>query len=97
MQRIFLTITLFAVFVTGRQPYASAQSGNPEERRGSNYDPPPPPLRVKPEPPPPEAARPLFAIQELDWTDKATWLKLALLIGSIALARRAFRQMKDDY
>lgn len=79
-------------------PSARAQSSVPDQRRGSNYDPPPVPKREYPPAPPedPDAGKPLFALQELDWTDKETWLKMALLVGSIVLARRAFRQMKEQ-
>jgi hypothetical protein len=85
-----------AVLAAGYHPPASAQLANPESRRGTNYDPPPPPKPVEaPRPPAPDAATPSISIPELDWTDKNTWLKLALLVGSVTLALRAFRQMKD--
>ena len=83
----------------GLQLPASAQDTQgppPDATRGSNYDPPraprPKPADVAPAPEP----GPLFALQELDWKDKFTWVKFALLVGSVLLALRAFRQMKVD-
>ncbi len=98
MKRFLLTLAVYAVLAVGCQSSASAQAANPDSRRGTNYDPPPQPKPTREPPPPaPEADTPSISIQELDWTDKNTWLKMALLVGSILLARRAFRQMKDDY
>jgi len=65
----------------GLQPYAAAQ-GNP--RPGE------PPLPVDP-----NADKPLIPLQDLDWSDKSTWIKFALFVGSIVLAKRAFRQMQE--
>lgn len=67
--------------------------------RGTNYDPPPLPdpkaseQAEQPAPPPPE--KPLFEIPEVDWGARETWVKLALLAGSILMAFRAFRDMTD--
>lgn len=99
LQRSVLTLALFAVFALGPSPSAIAQPANPSQRQGTNYDP-PPPVRRQPLPPPPvepEADKPLVQLQKLDWTDRDTWVKMALLVGSVLLARRAFREMKDDY
>ena len=75
-----------------------AQQGAPPTS-GSNYDPPP---RPKPQPPPPaEPAKPAaeekpYFSTDLDWSDTRTYLKLALLVGSVLLALRAFRQMRGE-
>jgi len=79
--------------------WCCALAAQPGETRPSNLEPPPP---KRPQvqttnqtpPPPPE---PLIQLPELNWSDKNTYLKLALLVGSVLLARRAFRQMTDDY
>lgn len=97
MQRFLFTLVVLAVLAVGCQVSASAQPAVPDSPRGTNYDPPPPPRpREAPPEPAPIADTPTFSFQDLDWTDKNTWLKMALLVGSIVLARRAFRQMKDD-
>ena len=69
-----------------------------EEHKGSNYDPPPKAAVKKEElpPPPPPEEPPIFQLPSIDWGDKNTYLKIALLVGSILLARRAFRQMRGD-
>ncbi len=93
---LWLRIRLLAAIWTSvaRGPWAAAAQG---QGQGSNYD---PPLRSAPKPPPPptqvQADRPLLEIQELDWADKSTWLKAALLVGSLLLVLRAFRQMKHN-
>ena len=81
MTRYLLTIALWAFLAPGLQPHAARQ-GNP--RAGE------PPLPVEP-----NADKPLIAIPELDWSDKSTWIKFALFVGSIVLAKRAFRQMQE--
>jgi hypothetical protein len=68
--------------------------------QGTNYDPPPVPRpEAKPTPPipeePEEPEKPLFDLPNIDWGARDTWVKLALLAGSIALARRAFNDMSD--
>ncbi|GEM_PF-5565265 len=70
--------------------------GGPQPGRGTNYDPPPPPKKPKPEPEPKpvEVEKPIFEFAHIDWEAKETWVKVALLVGSIILARRAFNQMK---
>lgn len=95
MAQFLLTFALVSALILGCQPRAYAQSTPPDEQRGSNYDP-PPPVKLKTEPAArPEADKPFMAMQEVDWASRDTWVKLALLVGSIVLARRAFRQMKD--
>jgi len=72
----------------------------PAAPQGSNYDPPPPPTRkTAPIQPPvePEPEQPFFQLDKIDWSDKSTYVKVALLVGSVILARRAFREMKGDY
>lgn len=64
--------------------------------RGTNYDPPPmpkPKVEKVPAAPPPE--QPLLQLPPVDWGTRETWVKLALLVGSILLAVRAFRDMTD--
>jgi hypothetical protein len=68
--------------------------------QGSNYEPPPrgysaappPPL---PEPPPAPPPEPPFW-RQINYADPANLVKIALLLGSVIIARRAFHEMKDD-
>jgi hypothetical protein len=81
-------------------PFVLAQPPSPVDQphKGTNFDPPPATTHA-PEPPPPvpEAAEPpIFGFEKIDWEAKETWIKMALLIGSLVLARRAFRQMKGE-
>lgn len=63
-------------------------------QQGSNLDPPPPPPYEEPaaptEPDPP--APPFW--RQVDFADPANLVKIALLLGSIVVARRAFRDMQ---
>lgn len=64
-------------------------------QQGSNLDPPPPPVKYEepePEAPPAPPAAPFW--RQVDFSDPANLIKLALLLGSIVLARRAFREMQ---
>jgi len=100
LRHFVLTTALLAALALGFPSEGAAQSGSPEDRRGSNYDPPPHPMpKAQPSAPAvdPDAGKPLIPIQELDWSNKETWFKATLLVGAVVLARRAFRQMKDDY
>ena len=65
--------------------------------RGTNYDPPPMPKPKATEQTeqPPAPVKPFFAIPEVDWGTRETWVKLALLVGSVLMAVRAFRDMTD--
>jgi hypothetical protein len=97
LKLLVLTTALLVALALGFIPTAWAQTDTPGGQRGTNYDPPPPP-QPKHDPPPtvdPEAGKPWFELQKLDWSDTATWVKFALFVGSIVLARRAFRQMKE--
>ena len=38
----------------------------------------------------------MIPIEDVDWSDKGTWVKLALLVGAVVLALRSFRQMKEE-
>ena len=99
MLKLFvLTTALLVALAICFTPTACAQTATPGGQRGTNYDPPPQPQPKYDPPPPadPEASKPQFAFQELDWSDKDTWIKFALFVGSIVLARRAFRQMKEE-
>jgi len=31
-----------------------------------------------------------------DWSDRKTWVKVALLVGAAVLVKMSFRKMKDD-
>jgi hypothetical protein len=59
---------------------------------GSNYD--PPPVYEEPAPPPPPEPPPAPFWQEINLSEPLTYVKLALLFGSILIARRAFRDMQ---
>lgn len=63
-------------------------------QQGSNLDPPPPPpyeeAAAATEPEPPET--PFW--RQVDLADPANLVKIALLVGSIVIARRAFRDMQ---
>lgn len=67
--------------------------------RGTNYDPPPMPKPKAAEqaeqPAPPQPIKPFLEIPEVDWGTRETWVKLALLVGSLLMAVRAFRDMTD--
>jgi len=67
-----------------------------EPQRGTNYDPPPPPKSIQPAAEKPPAGPPPSFFEEIDWNDKANWLKAALVLGAVLLALRTFRQMKQD-
>lgn len=97
MKLFVLTTALLVALALCLTPAACAQTGTPVGQRGTNYDPPPPPTPKRAPPPEvePDAGLPQLELQKPDWSDKATWIKFALFIGSIVLARRAFRQMKE--
>ncbi|MBN9657428.1 MAG: hypothetical protein J0H49_04580 [Acidobacteria bacterium] len=65
--------------------------------QGTNYD---PPIVARPKdpapPPPPPPEEPIFSFKDIDFDKSDTWVKMALLMGSIILALRAFRQMKGE-
>ncbi len=66
--------------------------------QGTNYEPPStvePQALVKEQPPPPEEPNPYLQLPPVDWGARETWVKLALLVGSVLLARRAFTDMTD--
>jgi hypothetical protein len=65
---------------------------------GSNYDPPPVSYTepdLGPEPPPPPPPDPPFW-RQVDYSDPANLVKIALLLGSIVIARRIFREMTGE-
>lgn len=63
-------------------------------QEGSNLDPPPPPVKYEePEPEAPPPPEPPFW-RRIDYSDPANLIKIALLLGSIVLALRAFREME---
>lgn len=64
-------------------------------QQGSNLDPPPPPMTYE-EPAPAIAPAPPEAPfwRQIDFSDPTNLIKVALLLGSILLARRAFREMQ---
>ncbi|WP_321473230.1 hypothetical protein [uncultured Paludibaculum sp.] len=64
--------------------------------RGTNYDPPPVPQHKEQPPPPPPPEEPIFSLSDIDMNKSQTWVKMALLLGSVGLALRAFRQMKGN-
>lgn len=71
-----------------------------EEHKGSNYDPAPKAKARREDPPPappPSQEAPAFQLPAIDWNDKTTYVKIALLVGSILLARRAFKQMRSGH
>ncbi|MCL4843127.1 MAG: hypothetical protein KJZ79_14865 [Bryobacteraceae bacterium] len=89
-QRLLLMLAL----VLCALPVVWAQSG-------SNYDPPPrgyydaPPPPPIPDPPPAPPPEPPFW-RQIDYADPANLVKIALLLGSVIIARRAFHEMKDE-
>lgn len=72
---------------------AFAQTPNTPPR-GTNYDPPVAQRRDEQPAPPPKPEEPVFEFQSIDFNKRETWVKMALLIGSVVLALRAFRQMR---
>ncbi len=83
--------------MSGVALYAQGQSG---ELPPSNLDPPPqtqqaaPPNERSPEEPIKEPKSSIYDL--VDPSDPKFYAKLALLLGSILLARKAFRQMKSS-
>jgi hypothetical protein len=64
-------------------------------QQGSNLDPPPPPvIYEEPEPETPAAPPEAPFWRRIDYSDPANLMKIALLLGSVLLARRAFREMQ---
>ncbi|MCL4797071.1 MAG: hypothetical protein KJZ84_21065 [Bryobacteraceae bacterium] len=89
MARVFQRVLLIAAVLCGLAAGVCAQ-------QGSNLDPPPvyEPQSVDappPEPAPPE--RPFWS--QIDYTDPSNLVKIALLVGSIVIARRIFKEMSD--
>ncbi len=50
----------------------------------------PPPVPVWP------GSGPSFQFTMPDWSDRKTWVKVALLMGAVVLVKMSFRKMKDD-
>ncbi len=95
MKRVLL-IAVLVLAVGGVSDLMRGQNPNPAPR-GTNYD---PPIVARPKepapPPPPPPEEPLFSLKDIDLDKSDTWVKMALLMGSIVLALRAFRQMRGD-
>ncbi|QOY86969.1 hypothetical protein [Paludibaculum fermentans] len=95
MKRVLL-IAVLVLAGGGVSDLMRGQSPNPAPH-GTNYD---PPIVARPKdpapPPPPPPEEPLFSLQDIDLDKSDTWVKMALLMGSIVLALRAFRQMRGD-
>ncbi len=91
MKRLLLSLMLIGGMWT-TQSMLPAQTSS----QGSNYDPAPrrAPQTVAPAPPV-EPEKPFELFNKLDWARKETWVKTALLLGSLLLALRAFRQLRD--
>lgn len=89
---------LFGRLLSAQTPANEPGYADPPHK-GTNFDPPPKTAKRKVDPPPRVAQPepPLFDMEPIDWGAKETWVKLALLIGSLVLARRAFHQMRGDY
>ncbi|MBI5281167.1 MAG: hypothetical protein HY858_05740 [Candidatus Solibacter usitatus] len=98
MRRLILSLTLFGRLISAQAPANGPGFADPPHK-GTNFDPPPKSAKRVEDPPPPaaEPERPFFELETIDWGAKETWVKLALLLGSLVLARRAFLQMKGDY
>lgn len=93
--RLLLKFGCWLALVCGIALYAQEQSGGLSP---SNLDPPPPPQETQPnEPGKPEPAEaPTSSIFDaLNPSDPKFYAKLGLLLGSILLARKAFKQMKS--
>lgn len=95
------------VFAEGLAAWAQSQPPPPSPppglrtdapHRGTNYDPPPMPKPKEQgaiEQPKPAAEKPFIEIPPIDFGARETWIKFTLLVGSVLLALRAFRDMKD--
>ncbi|MGJ5820546.1 hypothetical protein [Paludibaculum fermentans] len=94
MKRVLL-IAVLVLAGGGVSDLMLGQSPSPAPQ-GTNYDPPIVARPKEPAPPPPPPEEPVFGFQEIDLDKSDTWVKMALLMGSIVLALRAFRQMKGD-
>jgi hypothetical protein len=91
-------LLILALLAGPAAPFAPAQPPGPVDQphKGTNFDPPPVTTHA-PEPPPPVPEEPpIFEFEKINWDAKETWIKMALLVGSLVLARRAFRQMKGE-
>lgn len=90
---------LIALLATGLAAQEAATPPGPQgdgQHRGTNFDAPPLPkpkgqTQSQNEQRPPEKS--LFDIPDVDWGARETWVKLALLVGSVLLAVRAFNDM----
>lgn len=89
---------LFAALAAGLAgaAYPVHAQGPSSAPRGTNYDPPVVRPRKEVPPPPPPPPEPLIPLNRIDFEKPETWVKTALLMGSIGLALRAFRQMKGE-
>lgn len=93
--RALLAILLFAC-VLAAQENDPRPPGPSRSQHGTNYDPPPmPKAKVEKVEVRPPVEKPIFEWPEVDWGARHTWVKLALLVGSILMARRAFKDMTD--
>jgi hypothetical protein len=66
-------------------------------QQGSNYDPPPvyETPAPEPEPPPPPAPPEPPFWQRIDYSEPMNMLKIALFLGSIAVAIRCYRDLQE--
>ncbi|MBI4893118.1 MAG: hypothetical protein HY821_21015 [Acidobacteria bacterium] len=99
MRKLFYTLILAVTLVALMGPESRLSAQQPAQGQGTNYE---PPSSISPEshvetapPPPPEEPNPLLQLPPIDWGSQETWVKLALLVGSVLLARRAFTDMTD--
>jgi hypothetical protein len=93
--RKFLAISLFACALFAQEG-SERPPGPSRSAHGTNYDPPPMP-KPKDEKIPyktPEE-KPVFEWPAIDWGARDTWIKVALLVGSVLMARRAFKDMTE--
>lgn len=66
-------------------------------QQGSNLDPPPVYEPQAAEAPPPKQAPPEPPFwSQIDYTDPSNLVKIALLVGSVLIARRVFKEMHED-
>ncbi len=90
MARVLQRVVLAAVVACGFPAGICAP-------QGSNLDPPPVYEPQEAEAPPPKQAPPEQPFwSRIDYTDPSNLVKIALLVGSVLIARRVFKEMRED-